>query len=94
MCRNRVGSEQSVFFTGIDMIKCGIMVNIFNVYIGQVDSIKTFKYYVNLAAGYVPFFVHNICLRVLAYAYFAIYLNDKIIWIPVFLIWLLNLTIG
>ena len=84
----------SIFFTAIDMIKCALMVNIFNVYIGQVDSFKTFKHYVNLAAGHLPFFVHSASLRVLAYAYFFVYLNEKFFLVPVFLIWLSNLIIG
>ena len=84
----------SIFFTIIDIIKCAIMVNIFNVYIGQVDSMKTFKYYANLAAGHLPFFIHSICLRLLAYSYFSIYLNEIYCWVPVFLIWLSNLIIG
>ena len=84
----------SIFFTGLDIIKCAIMINIFNVYIGQVDCMKTFKYYANLAGGHLPFFVQSICLRVLAYAYFAVYLNEIYCWVPVFLIWLSNLVIG
>ena len=83
----------SIFFTAIDMIKCALMVNIFNVYIGQVGRLSTFKYYINLAAGHLPFFVHSICLRVLAYAFFAVYLNAYCL-VPVFLIWLSNLLIG
>ena len=83
----------SIFFTSIDMIKCALMVNIFNVYIGQVDCLKTFKYYINLATGHTPFFVHSICLRVLAFAFFAVYLNAYCL-VPVFLIWLSNLLIG
>ena len=84
----------SIFFTAVDIIKCALMVNIFNVYIGQVDCMKTFKYYVNLAGGHLPFFIQSICLRVLAYAYFAVYLNEIYCWVPVFLIWLSNLVIG
>ena len=83
----------SIFFTAIDMIKCALMVNIFNVYIGQVDSLKTFKYYINMASGHIPFFAHSICLRVLAYAFFAVYLNESCL-VPVFFIWLSNLLIG
>ena len=66
----------SLAFSVIDMIKCAIMINIFNVYIGQVDCSKTFKYYVNLAAGHLPFFIHAILLRVFSYAFFIIYLNE------------------
>ena len=55
---------------------------------------KTFKYYINLATGHTPFFVHSICLRVLAFAFFAVYLNEKFSLVPVFLIWLSNLLIG
>ena len=84
----------SILFTAIDMIKCALMVNIFNVYIGQVDSFKTFKYYVNMAAGHLPFFVHSASLRVLAYAYFVVYLNEICCWVPIFLIWVSNLIIG
>ena len=84
----------SVFFTALDMVKCALMVNIFNVYIGQVDCLKTFKYYINLATGHTPFFVHSICLRVLAFAFFAVYLNEIYCMVPVFLIWLSNLLIG
>ena len=84
----------SILFTAVDMIKCALMVNIFNVYIGQVDCLKRFKYYINLATGHTPFFVHSICLRVLAFAFFAIYLNEKFSLVPVFLIWLSNLLIG
>ena len=84
----------SIFFSAINIIKCALMVNIFNVYIGQVDSLKTFKYYASLAGGHLPFFVHSVCLRVLAYAFFAVYLNEIYCWVPVFLIWLSNLLIG
>ena len=94
---NRVNFDipmASIFFTAIDMIKCALMVNIFNVYIGQVNSFKTFKSYVNLAAGHLPFFVHSALLRVLAFAYFFVYLNEYFFFVPIFLIWLSNLIIG
>ena len=83
----------TLLFSVIDMIKCAIMINIFNVYVGQLESLSTYKYYINIAAGHLPFFLHAICLRVLAYSFFVIYLNEFSM-IPVILIWFSNLVIG
>ena len=84
----------TLIFSMIDMIKCSLMINIFNVYIGQLNCSDGFKYYVNLAAGHLPFFLHSICLRVFAFAFFIIYLNEINICIPLILIWVSNLIIG
>ena len=83
----------TLIFSMIDMIKCSLMINIFNVYIGQLHCSDSFKYYVNLAAGHLPFFLHSICLRVFAFAFFIIYLNEYAC-IPMILIWFFNLIIG
>ena len=84
----------TLVFSIMDMMKCAVMINIFNVYIGQLESSSGFKYYANLAAGHLPFFLHSICLRVFAFAFFMIYLNERIFWVPIILIWLSNLLIG
>ena len=84
----------TLVFSIMDMMKCAVMINIFNVYIGQLESSSGFKYYANLAAGPLPFFLHSICLRVFAFAFFMIYLNERIFWVPIILIWLSNLLIG
>merc|ERR1711936_467134 len=78
-------------FSIIDMIKCAIMINIFNVYIGQITNARTFKFYCSLSFGHLPFFVHSIFLRVFAYAFFFVYLNEKAFWVPLVLIWFCNL---
>ena len=81
-------------FSIIDMIKCAVMINIFNVYTGHIGNSKTFTYHCSLSFGHLPFFIHAICLRVFAYAFFVIYLNEKAFWVPIVSIWLLNLLIG
>ena len=83
-------SMVSVFFSVGTMIKCAIAINILSVYIGRSD----FQFYLNLSAGHIPFFVHSILLRVFAYTFFFVYLNNIAGCIPILLIWTCNLLIG
>ena len=83
----------TLIFSVIDILKCTVLTNIFNVYIGKISSWAIFKKYVNLIFGQLPFFLHAILFRVLAYSFLVLYLNDFAI-IPIFCIWLSNLVIG
>ena len=83
----------TLIFSIIDILKCTVLTNIFNVYIGKISSWAIFKKYVNLIFGQLPFFLHAILFRVLAYSFLIIYLNYSAI-IPIFCIWLSNLVIG
>ena len=83
----------TLFFSVGDILKCALMTNIFNVYIGQIRSASIFMKYITLAAGHLPFFCHVLCFRVLAYSMMIIYIHT---WspLPIFLIWLCNIVIG
>ena len=83
----------TLMFSLADILKCAIMINIFNVYVGQLTNIKTFKRYLNLVGGHFPFFVHAIFFRVLGFTFMSLYLNVFAI-IPIFLVWLGNIIIG
>ena len=56
----------TLIFSVIDILKCTVLTNIFNVYIGKISSWAIFKKYVNLIFGQLPFFLHAILFRVLA----------------------------
>ena len=83
----------TLIFSVIDILKCTVLTNIFNVYIGKISSWAIFKKYVNLIFGQLPFFLHAILFRVLAYSFLVLYLNNIAI-VPIFCIWLSNLVIG
>ena len=83
----------TLIFSIIDILKCTVLTNIFNVYIGKISSWAIFKKYVNLIFGQLPFFLHAMLFRVLAYSFLIVYLNYSAI-IPIFCIWLSNLIIG
>ena len=69
------------------------MTNVFNVYIGQITSGKVWWSYLNLCGGHIPFFLHAIVYRVLAFSFIVTYLHTVSI-IPFFLIWLCNIVSG
>lgn len=83
----------TLIFSIIDILKCTVLTNIFNVYIGKISSWAIFKKYVNLIFGQLPFFLHAILFRVLAYSFLIVYFNYGAI-VPIFCIWLSNLIIG
>ena len=83
----------TLIFSIIDILKCTVLTNIFNVYIGKISSWAIFKKYVNLIFGQMPFYLHAILFRVLAYSFLVVYLNYWAI-VPIFLVWLSNLVIG
>ena len=83
----------TLIFSIIDILKCTVLTNIFNVYIGKISSWAIFKKYVNLIFGQMPFYLHAILFRVLAYSFLVVYLNYIAV-VPIFLIWLSNLVIG
>merc|ERR1719481_2000630 len=80
-------------FSILNIIGSAIQVNIFNVYIGQIRNMHGFKKYINLSCGHFPFFFHSIIFRVLAVAFFIVYL-DLLAFIPIFLILFSNIIIG
>ena len=83
----------TLIFSVMDILKCAVMINIFNVYVGQLRDMKTFKFYINMVGGHLPFFVHAICFRVLSFTFIILYLNMFAV-LPVFLVWLANIIIG
>ena len=83
----------TLIFSIIDIMKCTVLTNIFNVYIGKISSWAIFKKYVNLIFGQLPFFLHAILFRVLSYSFLVLFLNYSSI-VPIFCIWLSNLVIG
>ena len=83
----------TLLFSLADILKCAVMINIFNVYVGQLTNYKTFKRYINLVGGHFPFFVHAIFFRVLSFTFMILYLNYFAM-IPIFLVWLGNIIIG
>ena len=83
----------TLIFSVMDILKCAVMINIFNVYVGQLRDMKTFKHYINLVGGHLPFFVHAICFRVLSFTFIILYLNRFSV-LPIFLVWLANIIIG
>ena len=60
----------------------------------KLTSKKSIKDYVSLAAGHLPFFLHSVFLRVFAFAFFIVYLNEYACTVPILLIWFCNLLIG
>ena len=83
----------TLIFSIIDILKCTVLANIFNVYIGKISSWGIFKKYVNLICGQLPFFFHAIIFRVLAYSFLVTFLNEIAV-VPIFMIWISNLVIG
>ena len=83
----------TLIFSVMDILKCAVMINIFNVYVGQLRDMKTFKHYMNLVGGHLPFFVHAICFRVLSFTFIILYLNLFAAG-PIFLVWFFNIVIG
>lgn len=84
----------TLIFSLIDILKCTVLTNIFNVYIGKISSWNIFKKYVNLIFGQLPFFLHAILFRVLSYSFLVVYLNEYHATATIFLVWLSNLVIG
>eukprot|EP00092_Neocalanus_flemingeri_P020996 GFUD01022750.1.p1 GENE.GFUD01022750.1~~GFUD01022750.1.p1 ORF type:complete len:1002 (-),score=189.68 GFUD01022750.1:50-3055(-) len=80
-------------FSIVDILGCAIQINLFNVYIGTLRNVKSFKRYMNLVGGHFPFFFHAVCFRVITFAFLFIYLDTKAV-IPLFIIWLSNIIIG
>ena len=83
----------TLIFSLIDILKCTVLTNIFNVYIGKISSWDIFKKYVNLIFGQLPFFLHSILFRVLSYSFLVLYMGVAAP-VPIFFVWLSNLIIG
>ena len=83
----------TLIFSLMDILKCAVMINIFNVYVGQLTNMKTFKRYINLVGGHLPFFVHAVFFRVFSFAFIILYLNVFSA-IPISMIWFGNIVIG
>ena len=83
----------SMIFSFLNILSSSITINIFNVYIGQFKSKKSFFRYINLIGGYLPFFLNAVLFRITSWTFLFIFLDTKI-FILVLLIWLNNILIG
>lgn len=50
----------TLMFSIVDILKCSLMTNVFNVYIGHISNMKDIKKYINLIGGHLPFLVDGV----------------------------------